>query len=108
MPSVKKHVELPGLEIKCVFFRGAQWHLQKLLKDVMYRNQYIFAPKLEGATGEFKGALGSRLLVISSPDYHLLRRNMCAELYFHPLFLAFNCFELRTSMSSTDHENSRV
>ena len=31
----------PGLEIK-FFFQGAQMHLQKPLKGVVYRNQYIY------------------------------------------------------------------
>ena len=47
-----------GLEIK-LFFQGAQLHLQKLPKVVLYRKQYIFGlPAFEGAPGEFKVVLG--------------------------------------------------
>ena len=31
-----------GFKIKLLFFQGAELHLQKLLKDFVYRDQYIF------------------------------------------------------------------
>ena len=54
------------------FFQKAQLHLQKLLKGVMYRKQFIFGlprkQKIEGAAGEFKGTLDSWLQLLSSPE----------------------------------------
>ena len=52
--------ETSGLESK-FFNQVAQLHLQKLLKCVVYKIFY-------GAAGENKGTLGSRVMLILSPE----------------------------------------
>ena len=64
-----------GPEIKCVFFQKAQslLHLLKLLEVLGIETSTSLGSlqKFEGATGEFKGALGSCLQLISSPDRYI-------------------------------------